>query len=59
MVRFDLNDEELAINCPLLPKQERSPKRKDEKKVLKGSSMLDWCFLARSNGTLWTTNYCI
>lgn len=34
MARFDLCDEEWAIIAPVLPKQGRGPKRKDDRKVL-------------------------
>ena len=36
MARFDLTDEEWAISGPLLPKQGRGPKRKDDRKILNG-----------------------
>ena len=34
MARFDLSDKECAIIAPLLPKQGRSPERKNDRKVL-------------------------
>lgn len=36
MTRFDLSDEEWAVIEPLLPKDGRGPKRKDDRKVLNG-----------------------
>lgn len=36
MARFDLSDEEWAVIEPLLPKDGRGPKRKDDRKVLNG-----------------------
>ena len=36
MARFDLSDEEWAVIEPLLPKESRGPKRKDDRKVLNG-----------------------
>ena len=36
MARFDLTDEEWAIISPLLPKQERGPERRDDRRVLNG-----------------------
>ena len=36
MARFDLSDEEWAVIEPLLPKQGRGPKRKDDRTVLNG-----------------------
>ena len=36
MARFDLSDEEWAVIEPLLPKQGRSPKRQDDRRVLNG-----------------------
>ena len=36
MARFDLSDEEWAVIEPLLPKQSRGPKRKDDRRVLNG-----------------------
>ena len=36
MGRFDLSDEEWTVIEPLLPKDGRGPKRKDDRKVLNG-----------------------
>jgi len=36
MARFDLSDEEWVVIEPLLPKDGRGPKRKDDRKVLNG-----------------------
>ena len=36
MARFDLSDEEWVVIEPLLPKQGRGPKRKDDRTVLNG-----------------------
>ncbi|MEL7521283.1 MAG: IS5 family transposase [Pseudomonadota bacterium] len=36
MARFDLSDEEWAVIEPLLPKEGRGPKRKDDRKILNG-----------------------
>ena len=36
MARFDLSDEEWAVIEPLLPKDGRGPKRKDDRKILNG-----------------------
>jgi len=36
MGRFDLSDEEWAVIEPLLPKDGRGPKRKDDRQVLNG-----------------------
>ncbi len=36
MARFDLSDEEWALIEPLLPKDGRGPKRKDDRTVLNG-----------------------
>jgi transposase len=36
MARFDLSDEEWSVIEPLLPKQARGPRRKDDRRVLNG-----------------------
>ncbi len=36
MARFDLSDEEWGVIQPLLPKQGRGPKRKDDRVILNG-----------------------
>ena len=36
MARFDLSDDEWSIIAPLLPKQGRGPRRKDDRQVLNG-----------------------
>jgi len=61
MGRFDLSDEEWAVIEPLLPKDGRGPKRKDDRQVLNGIFYIlrtgaPWCDLPERYGP-YTTVY--
>ena len=61
MARFDLTDEEWALIEPMLPKDGRGPKRKDDRTVLNGIFYIlrtgaPWCDLPERYGP-YTTVY--